>query len=233
VITVSDATLSSSAAEVAVIEGANSITLNNTKATSSVADKWGVMLYQSFSGDAEGTEGSFTMNGGSLSDTDANSPLFYVTNATGTITLKGVDVSAKSGVLVKAEANDRWGTSGSNGGTAIVIADAQTLSGNLVADSISGLNLTLENGSSLTGAINAEKTAKIVSVTLDKSSTWTVTADSYVTTFADADGISGTSITNIVGNGHNIYYDASSAANSALNGQTYDLVNGGQLAPAS
>ncbi len=230
-ITVSDAIISSSAAEAAVIEGANSITLNNSKLTSTVADKWGVMIYQSFSGDAEGTEGAFTMTGGSLSDTDANSPLFYLTNAEGTITLKGVEVSAASGVLVKAEANARWGTTGSNGGTAILMADAQTLSGDLVADSISGLNISLQNTSALTGAINADKTAKMVSVTLDKSSTWTVTADSYLTTLADADGISGTSITNITGNGHNVYYDASNAANSALNGQTYSLVNGGQLAP--
>lgn len=230
-ITVSDATISSSGAEVAVIEGANTITVNNSTLTSTVADKWGVMIYQSFSGDAEGTEGVFTMNGGSLIDTDANSPLFYLTNAEGTITLKGVDVSAASGVLVKAEANARWGTTGSNGGTAILIADSQTLNGNLVADSISGLNVTLQNSSALTGAINADKTAKLVSVTLDKSSTWTVTADSYVTTISDADGISGTTITNITGNGHNVYYDASSAANSALNGQTFTLVNGGQLAP--
>ena len=100
-----------------------------------------------------------------------------------------------------------------------------------MADSISGLNLTLQNKSALTGAINADKTAKIVSVTLDKSSTWTVTADSYVTILADADGISGTSISNIIGNGHNVYYDASNTANSALNGQTYSLANGGTLAP--
>lgn len=230
-ITVNDATVTSTGAEVAVIEGANSITLNNSKLTSSMADKWGVMIYQSFSGDAEGTEGAFTMNGGSLTDTDKNSPLFYLTNAEGTITLKGVEVSAASGVLVKAAANERWGTSGSNGGTAILIADEQTLTGDLVADSISGLNLTLQNKSALTGAINADKTAKIVSVTLDKSSTWTVTADSYVTILADVDGISGTSISNIIGNGHNVYYDASNAANSALNGQTYSLANGGTLAP--
>ncbi len=232
-ITVSDATISSSAAEVAVIEGANSITVNNSQLTSSVADKWGVMLYQSFSGDATGTQGSFTMNGGSLSATDANSPLFYVTNAEGTITLKGVEVNAASAVLVKAEANSRWGTTGSNGGTAILVADSQTLNGDLVADSISGLNITLQNNSALTGAINSDKTAKDASLTLDQSSTWTLTADSYLTSLSDADGISGTSVSNIVGNGHNVYYDASSTANAALNGQTYSLVNGGQLMPAS
>lgn len=232
-ITVNDATVTATAAEVAVIEGANSITLNNSILTSSVADKWGVMIYQSFSGDAEGSEGVFTMNGGSLSDTDANSPLFYVNNAQGTITLKGVDVNAASGVLVNAAANERWGTSGSNGGKVILVADEQTLKGDLKADSISTLSVNLQNASTLTGAINTDKTAQSVSVSLDKGSTWTLTADSYVTTLADTDGISGTAITNIIGNGYTIYYDASNAANSALNGQTYALVNGGQLAPAS
>ena len=67
-----------------MIEGANTIDLNNSTLTSSVADKWGVMIYQSFSGDAEGSEGTFTMTGGSLVYT-ANGPLFYVTNSTGII----------------------------------------------------------------------------------------------------------------------------------------------------
>ena len=45
----------------------------------------------------------------------------------------------------------------------------------------------------------------------------------------DTAGISGSKVTNIVGNGHNVYYD--SAANSGLGGKTYALVNGGQLIP--
>ena len=49
----------------------------------------------------------------------------------------------------------------------------------------------------------------------------------------DASGISGTSIANITGNDHNVYYDESLAANSSLGGKTYSLVNGGVLAPKS
>jgi hypothetical protein len=44
--------------------------------------------------------------------------------------------------------------------------------------------------------------------------------------------MSGTSITNIVGNGHTVTYDATLAANSSLGGKTYSLANGGQLTPA-
>jgi len=228
-ISVSGGTMTASGAEAAVIEGGNSITLTDTS-LSSTLQKWGVMIYQSMSGDAEGTKGTFTMTGGSLAYTPTSGPLFYVTNSTGVITLKGVKVTSGSGILVKASAGD-WGNSGSNGGTVIFTADGQTLTGDLVADSISAITLTLQNGSSLTGTINADHTAKSASLTLDATSSWTVTGDSTLTSLTDASGISGTTITNITGNGHTVYYDAS--ASPALNGQTYTLNGGGYLKPAS
>ena len=230
-ISVADATISATGAEAAVIEGANSIALTNTALSSSKEDKWGVMIYQSMSGDAEGTRGVFTMAGGSLAYTAANGPLFYVTNSTGVITLKGVNVTATSGTLVNAAGNDRWGTIGSNGGTVILTADGQTLTGNMVADSISSITAALHNGSSLTGFINSAHTAKAVNLTLDASSTWNVMADSYLTCLTDPGGISGATITTITGNGHTVYYDASACP--ALGGQTYTLNGGGTLKPAN
>jgi hypothetical protein len=226
---IQNSTCNATGSEAVVIEGANTVNLTDSTLTSSVASKWGVMIYQSFSGDAQGTNGIFSMTGGSLSYTDASSPLFYVTNTTGNITLKGVKVNAASGILIKAEGNDRWGTSGSNGGTVILTADAQSLTGNLVADKISSITVTLQNGSSLTGAINTENTAQAANLTLDSSSTWDVTADSYLTCLSDLDGISGTNITNITGSGHNLYYDTSLC--SQLRGQTYTLNGGGTLTP--
>ena len=224
-----DSTCIATGSESVVIEGANSVNLTDSSLTSSVPDKWGVMIYQSFSGDAQGADGVFTMTGGVLVHTDANGPLFYVTNTTGHITLTGVEVTAASGVLIQAAGNDRWGSSGANGGTVLLVADAQTLSGDLVADSISSIDVTLQNGSSLTGAINAENTANQINLTLDSSSTWTLTADSYLSCLADPDGISGTNVANIIGNGHTVYYDA--ALCTELGGQTYDLSGGGTLTP--
>lgn len=229
-IAVADAQVSASGAEAAVIEGANSITLTDTTLTTSLADKWGVMIYQSMSGDAEGTEGAFTMTGGKLADTAATGPLFYVTNSTGVITLHGVDAQAGSGVLVKAAAGS-WGNSGANGGNVQLTADAQTLTGDLQADSISTLDVTLQNSSTLTGAINGDNTAKSVTLSLDASSQWVVTGDSHLTCLNDAAGISGSNVTNIVGNGHTVTYDSSQCP--ALNGQTYTLQGGGTLTPAS
>ena len=229
VLNISNSTCIATGSESVVIEGADSVILTESSLTSSVADKWGVMIYQSFSGDADGSDGVFTMTGGALAHTDANGPLFYVTNTTGHITLNGVDVTTASGILIQAEGNDRWGTSGSNGGTVVLVADAQTLSGDLAADNISSISVTLQNGSSLTGAINAENTANEINLILDSSSTWTVTADSYLSFLTDPDGISGTSITNIIGNGYTVYYNATLC--TELGGQTYTLSGGGTLAP--
>jgi hypothetical protein len=217
--------------EAAVIEGANSITLNDCTVESSVAAKWGVMIYQTMSGDAEGADGVFTMSGGLLNCTATDSPLFFVTNTTAHVNLTDVDLTAASGQLLLAEGTSRWGTSGSNGGTVLFIADGQALSGDMSADAISSIVLTLRNGSSLTGAMDSANTAKSVSVALDASSMWTLTADSYVTVLNDVAGISGTTIINIVGNGRTVHYDSS--ANPSLGGRTYSLSGGGTLTPGS
>ncbi len=229
--TVTGLTCTATGSESAVIEGANAITLTNSSLTSSVDNKWGVMIYQSMSGDTSGNEGKFNMTGGTLANTATTGPLFFVTNTTAYITLKGVTINAGSGTLLEAAGTDQWGTSGSNGGTAIFTADGQSLSGDMLVDKISSLTLVLQNSSSLSGAINTANTARLVNLTLDSSSTWNVTADSYLTCLADTGGISGTSVSNITGNGHTVYYNSSAC--SSLNSQTYTLNGGGYLKPAS
>jgi len=228
-ITVSGADIAATGSESAVIEGSNSITLFDTSMTSSAENSKGVMIYQSMSGDAEGSEGIFTMTGGSLSYTAPGGPLFYVTNATTAINLNAVEVSVTSGILLQAAA-DRWGTEGSNGGNATLTADGQTLTGDILADGISSLAIILKNGSNLTGAINSDGASQSASLTLDASSTWTVTADSQLTILEDSAGITGTTISNIIGNGFTVTYDAD--ANPALGGLTYTLNGGGTLTPA-
>jgi hypothetical protein len=230
-IAVTGATISATGAEAAVIEGANSIVLTNTTLSSSKADKWGVMIYQSFSGDAEGAQGRFTMQGGSLANTATSGPLFYVTNSSGYIALNGANVAVGSGVLLKASGNDRWGTTGANGGTAYLTATAQALTGSLVVDEISSLTTTLKSNSALTGTINSAATGKWVLVTLDSSSRWNVTADAHVTCLVASGGLSMTSgtINNLIGNGHSIYYNATQCP--GLSSQIYPLTSGGYLRP--
>ena len=136
-------------------------------------------------------------------------------------------VTTASPTLVNAAAG-QWGTSGANGGTVSLTADAQILAGNLVADKISSIAATLKNGSTLKGAIDSAGTAKAANLTLDSSSKWTVTADSHLTTLTGAK-ISGATITNIVGGGHTVTYSKSASANKGLGGKTYKLTDGGTL----
>jgi hypothetical protein len=208
--------------EAVAIEGKNSVTLTDT--TISGAKSWGVLIYQSMSGDAKVGTGDFTMSGGML--TAEEGPLFYATNTKAVINQKGATLVSPSGILLKASAGD-WGTSGSNGAAVTFTADSEALDGNIACDGISTVSLTLKNSTTLEGSINAEHTAKSVALTLDETSVWEVAGNSYLTSLTDAD----TTLANIHSNGHTVYYDASDSTNSWLNGKTYDLP-GGELTPS-
>jgi hypothetical protein len=215
-----NATFIATGSEGAVIEGRNAIALKNCEMSGAL--KCGVMIYQSFSGDAEGQEGTFSMEGGSLSA--AEGPLFFVNNTRGIIRLHDVKLSAASGVLVNAAAS-RWGRSGSNGGHVELTGDNQKLAGDITVDKISSAMVTLKDHSTLTGAVHNAALA------LDATSEWKVTADSALSSLTDKDCVSGDTITNIRGNGHTVRYKADLASNQWLGGKTWKLAEGGTLSP--
>ncbi|MCR5145295.1 MAG: hypothetical protein K6B67_08395 [Lachnospiraceae bacterium] len=201
-ITVSDATLSSTNSEAVVIEGGNSVTLNNTDATGNNATKNGqstintnVLIYQSMSGDASEGSSDFTMNGGSL--TSLIGTMFHVTNVSTTITLNDVALTNASDDLLIASA-DAWGTSGKNGGNVTMNMIKQNASGNITVDSISSLALNITEASAYSGAINSGNDSGQIAVTLDDNSTWTLTGDSYITSFTG-------DYSNINTNGYHLY----------------------------
>lgn len=104
-------------------------------------------------------------------------------------------------VFLRVEGNSSsrgWGTEGANGGDVILTADAQELEGNILVDEISTLTLTMKNGTDYRGAINPEGEGGNVDVTLDADSTWTLTGDSYITSF-DGD------ISCVDANGYHLY----------------------------
>jgi hypothetical protein len=228
-ISVAGGTLSATASEAAVIEGGSSITLTKTSLFSTMRS-WGVLIYQSTPGGAQAAPGAFSMTGGSLSYDAASAPLFYVTNTSAVISLKETILSSASMILLQAAAGN-WGTSGSNGGTVIFTADSQDLNGDLVADSLSSISLTLKQDSTLTGTINGTHTAKSILLTMDGTTTWDVTGDSTLTCLTDPGEIYDTDVANITGHGHTVYYDASACPN--LRGRTYPLQAGGFLQPAN
>ncbi len=215
-------TFTSTGAEGAVIEGKNSIALTNVHMTG--MSRCAVMIYQSFSGDAAEGSGVFTMQGGALTATTG--PAFYVTNTAAKITLNGVKLTAKSGVLLDVRA-DRWGRSGANGGSATLTVGEQALAGNVTCDSLSTVALNLRSHSTLTGAIDK------AAVSLDATSSWNVTADSTLGIFLDPAGLANGAFTNVIGNGHTVRYDPAQPRNAWLGGKTYDLAQGGRLVPAA
>ena len=199
-ITVRDAALTATASEGVVVEGKNSVTLENCDLSGNMQGTYGkgssenlqaVMIYQSMSGDASVGKGSFHMTGGSL--TAEAGDCFYVTNTDAEISLSGVTLSLANGVLLRVAGNDGsrgWGAAGSNGGSATMTADAQKLVGTVVVDEISTLNLTLTGGSSWEGTVNPDGAAGRVSVKLAEGCTWKLTADAYVSAFdGDLDSV--------------------------------------------
>ena len=199
-ITVKNAKLTANNSEALVIEGKNSITLENctvsgnmssTKGSSSSENVHNVMIYQSMSGDADVGTSEFSMTGGSL--TGQNGDLFYITNTHCILNLTGVTLKNEdtSGYLLRVcgnSASHGWGTAGSNGAQVEMTCDAQTLNGSILVDTISTLSLTLKNGSSLTGTINITDNAEggtAVSdnavVTIESGCTWTLTGNCTIT----------------------------------------------------
>ncbi len=221
VIDVSNATLVSKLSEGVCIEGENSVTLTdcdltatNTKCNGNATFYDTIMIYQSQSGDAADGTSSFTMTGGSL--TSNNGHVFHVTNTTAVITLEDVDIvnNDSEGILLSV-CDDGW--SGASN-IATLNATNQTLEGDILVGSDSTLTLTLSDGSVFTGTISGDienasgttvsSSVGTVSVTLDSSSKWNLTEDTYISSFSgDA--------SSVINNGYTLYVNG-----TALSGTT-------------
>ena len=207
-ISVSDATLTANASEGVVVEGKNSVALTDCEVTGNMSNTYNgdsdenihcIMIYQSMSGDADVGEAAFSAEGGSI--TAKTGDMFYITNTDCEITLKDVAFTLANDVFLRVEGNSSsrgWGTEGANGGDVTLTADSQEFTGNILVDEISSLALTMKNGTSCEGAINPDGDGGTVDVTLDDNSTWTLTGDSYITSF-DGD------TSNITANGYHLY----------------------------
>lgn len=203
-ITVKNATLTANNSEALVIEGQNSIALENCTVIGNMSDTQGsssdinvhnVMIYQSMSGDADVGTSVFSMTGGSL--TSHNGDMIYVTNTHCILTLSGVEIAnnEKDGYFLLASGNDAshgWGNAGSNGAQVEFTADGQTFDGDIAVDSISSLTMTLTNGSVYTGAVNIlenEQNGSAVEnnavITVESGSTWNLTGNCTVTSLTN------------------------------------------------
>lgn len=221
-------TCSADQAEAAIVENDGSLELRGSSLTSRAPTRWGILLYQGTSRDARTAEAEFNMLGGILNVTDANSPVFFVTNVNAVITLRGVDVRATSGVILKAGAQGTWGTVGENGGSVSLLLTSQELKGDIQTDRLSEVVIEMRDNSHLEGAINAVDTARSLVLSLDATSTWTLTKHSYVPQISGV-MLADNRVVNVTGNNFNLYYDP--ALSGTLGGRTYQLTGGGTLTP--
>lgn len=208
-ISISNATLTANGSEAVCIEGLNSLKLTDCDLTGNIPENeqndcnWTVILYQSMSGDSEVGNSDFSMTGGSL--TSKNGGMFYTTNTESSFYLSCVDLnySDSNDFLLKCTGNSNargWGSSGANGADCEFTADAQTMAGKIIWDSISQLDVTLQNKSTWTGSfVQDESNAGnggdgYANLTIDSSSAWIVDGDSTLSTLTcmgtitDADG---------------------------------------------
>ncbi len=219
-VTVRNAVLTSNLSEGVCIEGKNSITLencsltaNNTQCNGNATFLDTIMIYQSMSGDADSGTSAFTMTGGSL--TGLSGHLFHVTNTHAVITLDQVELTNEGSDILLSVCDDGW-----NGADNIaeVYASRQALSGTLLVGDNSTLNLSLSDGSVFEGTVSGEITnAKgeqvsssvgTVSVSLDETSTWVLTADTWISSFSG-------NAENVISNGHTLYVDGAALEGTA------------------
>lgn len=152
-IKVSNSTGTSTGAQVAVIEGKNSVTLDSCDfSTNGIGNRNSVdnaiiMIYQSMSGDASVGKGSFSATKTKLKVLDTSAeytmvPFFFVTNTEAEVTLS--DVTAEfydGGYFALVKGTEEWGRSGSNGGNVVFSVDDLTASSyNVGIDEISSVS---------------------------------------------------------------------------------------------
>jgi len=189
-ITVKNSTLYSDISQAVVVEGKNSVTLENVDATGKNTNKHSdnsdvyqaVMIYQSMSGDAAQGTANFNMKDGKL--TSLNGGMFFVTNTVANINLENVELTYASDDLLRIE-KAGWGNDGSNGGQVDFTASNQKLEGCISVDEISKLNMYLKNNSVFEGSVISDGETY---VEIEEGSTWKLTGDSNVKSLTCAEG---------------------------------------------
>ena len=213
---VKNVTGTSTGSQIAGMEGLNTIFIEDSTLESTITSKTasdpvanGVIIYQSTSGDAEASTGStatFQAINSTLKSAIESGSMFYLTNTSADVVLKNtaLDFDSSKATLLYAAGNDSnsWGSAGSNGATVKFTGIQQELAGDVVADTISSIDLYLSDGTIWTGSACVEENAAgstseaPITVNVDDNSAWVVTGDSSVSNLnvdpdakvVDADG---------------------------------------------
>lgn len=191
-IKVSNANLIATKSEGIVIEGKNSVVLDNCTLTDTNNTLNGksttyknIFLYQSMSGDSSIGVSTFKATNSTITTNQGDT--FYITNTKSVINLENntfINNDTTSSFLRVQK--DSWGETGSNGGEVELNAVNQKIVGNITVDALSTLTFNMTNNSYFEGSINTLNTAKSISLTLDETSKIKLTGDTYLTSLTNS-----------------------------------------------
>lgn len=192
-VTLTGSTVNAQATKAAVIKNNDTLSLENSilegNETNSVP--YNIVLYSDES--AIGTMGTQQFNAKDSTLISHKGGMFYVTSTHGRVTLENTTIQQDASLPVfTVTGNDGsfgWGEAGSNGGHMQLVLVKQELTGNILVDSISDVNMNITDGSTWNGAIhivpNAQNGAAYhtnADIFIAAGSTWNLTEDSEVTT---------------------------------------------------
>ena len=197
----------SEASEGIVVEGKNSVTINDCELTDNNVKLNGqsttyknIFLYQSMSQDAATGTAKFVAKNSNITTNKGDT--LYVTNTSAEIYLENSTITnTDSTANFLRVQKDSWGNAGSNGGEVSLYLTNQTAKGNIVIDAISKLSMNMKSNSYFEGIINGDNSAKEISLVLDSTSKIKLIGDCYVTSFENADNTN----SNIDFNGYKLY----------------------------
>ncbi|MBR3263875.1 hypothetical protein IKF94_01400 [Candidatus Saccharibacteria bacterium] len=205
-----EAMLISFASEGVVIEGKNSVTLENVTLDATNNSLNGqsetyksIFIYQSMSGDATEGEGAFSADNSIIITNKGDH--FYVTNTKAQINLTGnVFVqNDETGAFLRVQAG-AWGNAGSNGGDVYLNVLKQDVIGDIVADSISTVDFRMKE-SYFRGAITGEGNVKL---TVSSDSVVVLTGDTHVSELTNETSDN----SNIYSNGYKLFVNGTEVA---------------------
>lgn len=224
-IIVNDAKLTANVSEGVVVEGKNSVTLNNvtmeatnTKLNGNSETYKSIFIYQSMSGDADVGTSTFTAKDSKIINNKGE--IIFVTNTNTVISLENNTITNNDtdGSFLKVT-TAKWGTSGSNGGNVTLNMNNQKAFGDFIIDNISTLALTMKSKSVIVGAIDKENQAKSVTLSMSSDSILSLTSDTYLDSLTNDDNTN----SNIYSNGkYKLYVDGKEVS---INSGTYDASN--------
>jgi len=183
-ITVTGITGSSAKGPMFVVEGSNSIIAKNSTLTSG-GESRGILLHQSGSGDASGTNGAVYVTGGKLIYTVTDKPLIEVTTSmTGTVELTDVDLDIASGILMAVDYTKHGNSTFAY--LNLLSESSHVYTGNIVVDDTGTATVTVGKGVTWKGSYDSDDSGK--STTVVVNGVWTLTGNSNVDSVTVAEG---------------------------------------------